>query len=137
MEPSNGNASQHNDGFKWEGQQQDQGTSASVVAPIHWQHRRYESYASVGHTRPTPISLEDNTEEPPGVKSPLWAKAVVIDDHTVVSGSLRGVGDYIIWNCKIHTLDVSFIFLLYVLPISSSFNDLAFGVLELVILTLL
>ena len=109
MEPRNGNASQQtaNDALKWEGQQQGQGTSASVVAPIHWQHRRYESYASVGHTGHTPISLEDNTEEPAGAKSPLWAKAVEIDDHTMVSGSLRGVGDYLIWNCKIHTLDVS------------------------------
>ena len=137
MEPSNGNASQHNGALKREGQQQDQDTSASVVAPIHWQHRRYESYASVGHTRPTPISLEDNTEEPPGVKSPLWAKAVEIDDHTVVSGSLRGVGDYVIWNCKINTLDVSFKLLLYVLPTTSSLNNLAFGVLKLVTSTLL
>ena len=75
--------------------------------PIYWQHRRYESYASIGNNRPAPITLEDNTEDTPDVKSPLWAKHVSIDSHTIVTGSVTGVGDYTVWNVKIDTLDVS------------------------------
>lgn len=89
------------------GQQQEQGQPLATIAPIHWQHRRYESYVSIGHSKPAPIALEDNTEGVPDVKSPLWAKAVAIDGFVLVSGSLRGVGDYTIWNCRIDTLDVS------------------------------
>lgn len=90
-----------------DGHREELSPSASSSIPIHWQHRRYESYASVGPTKPPPITLEDNTEDAPDIKSPLWAKAVEIDDHVVVSGSIKGVGDYTIWNCKIDTLNVS------------------------------
>ena len=107
MESSNDDASHYDDVPRADGQQQEQGKATSSVAPIHWQHRRYESYVSIGHTKPPPITLEDNTEEIPDIKSPLWAKAVTIDDHVVVSGSVRGVGEYTIWNCRIDTLDVS------------------------------
>lgn len=95
---------------KGEGKHQDNGPHGSCsksIAPIYWQHRRYESYASVGHTKPSPILLEDNAEAAPDIMSPLWAKAVVIDDFTIVSGSVPGVGDYTTWNCIIDTLDVS------------------------------
>jgi len=107
MESSKDGASNLHDPSKADGQQQELGQSFDTVAPIHWQHRRYESYVSIGHTKPPPIALEDNTEEVPDIRSPLWAKAVAIDDSIVVSGSVRGVGDYTIWNCKIDTLDVS------------------------------
>ena len=81
--------------------------SSKSYTPIYWQHRRYESYVSIGRTKSPPIVLEDNTLETPHVKSPLWAKAVTVDDYTIVSGSVPGVGDYITWTCKIDTLDVS------------------------------
>ena len=106
MESSKDGAATH-DPSDADGQKQQQGQSNGTTAPIHWQHRRYESYVSIGHGKPTPIALEDNTEEVPDVKSPLWAKAVAIDGFVLVSGGLRGVGDYTIWNCKIDTLDVS------------------------------
>lgn len=106
MESSNDGATDHNDPSNAE-QQHEQGQSIGTIAPIHWQHRRYESYVSIGHSKPAPIALEDNTEEVPDAKSPLWAKAVAIDGFVLISGGLRGVGDYTIWNCKIDTLDVS------------------------------
>lgn len=104
MESSKDGAAYHHDP---DGQQHGPGQSLGTITPIHWQHRRYESYVSIGHSKPAPIALEDNTDGVPDVKSPLWAKAVAIDGFVLVSGSLRGVGDYTIWNCKIDTLDVS------------------------------
>lgn len=84
------------------------GNSQAVVPPPpYWQHRRFESYSSVGHLRPAPICLEDNTDERPAETSPLWAKAVSINDHSLVSGNIPSVGDYIVWNCQIEMLDVS------------------------------
>lgn len=80
--------------------------SSPSPAPVYWQHRRYESYASIGSNKPPPITLEDNTEDVPDVKSPLWAKHVSIDDHIIVTGR-AGVGDYTVWNVQIDTLDVS------------------------------
>ena len=76
--------------------------------PIYWQHRRFESYASIGAYKPPPITLEDNTaEDADNIRSPLWARHVSIEGHVVITGSLPGVGDYTVWNCKIDTLDVS------------------------------
>lgn len=82
-------------------------TSLSTVPP-YWQHRRYESYASVDIIRPPPIVLEDHTENDNDAESssPLWAKAVSLEDYVVVSGNFASVGDYIVWSCKIDTLDV-------------------------------
>lgn len=81
--------------------------SENQVAPPYWQHRRFESYSSVGHLRPTPIRLEDNTEECLSESSPLWAKGVSIDDHIVVSGNIPSIGDYVVWSCYIEMIDVS------------------------------
>ena len=81
--------------------------SPQSPTPIYWQHRRYESYASIGTNKPAPIILEDNTEDTPDTKSPLWAKHVTIDGHVIVTGSMAGVGDYTVWNVRIDTLDVS------------------------------
>lgn len=81
--------------------------SPQSPTPIYWQHRRYESYASIGSNKPAPITLEDNTEDTPDIKSPLWAKHVSIDGHVTVTGAVAGVGDYTVWNVKIDTLDVS------------------------------
>lgn len=81
--------------------------SPQSPTPIYWQHRRYESYASIGNNKPPPITLEDNTEDASDIQSPLWAKHVSIDNHVIVTGSLAGVGDYTVWNINIDTLDVS------------------------------
>ena len=53
------------------------------------------------------ITLEDHTADPESETSRgLWAQSVSIEDHVVVQGK-TGVGAYVVWNCKIQTLDVS------------------------------
>lgn len=81
--------------------------TVQAVVPPYWQHRRYESYASVNVTRPPPITLEDHTQDLPECKSPLWAKGVLVNGYVMISGGIPSVGDYIVWNCTIDTLDVS------------------------------
>jgi hypothetical protein len=84
---------------------------ASIIPP-YWHHRRDASFVSIASTRPPPIRLEDHTQEDAAdLKSPLWAKAVRIQSHVVVTGGLKGigigVGDYVVWVCGVETLDVS------------------------------
>ena len=82
-----------------------------VIIPPFWQHQRGQSFASViSNGKPPPITLEDHTEESYEQTSPLWAKVVSIQNHVVVSGNVTGVGDYVVWICKVDTLDVSFHF---------------------------
>lgn len=53
--------------------------------------------------------MEDHTADPDSETSRgLWARSVAIDDHVVVHGK-SGVGSYVVWNCTIQTLDVSWI----------------------------
>ena len=75
--------------------------------PPYWQHRRHESNASVNTVPPFRIILEDRTEHSAEFAAPLWAKGVQVDSYVVVSGKLPSIGDYIVWNCKIATIDVS------------------------------
>ena len=75
--------------------------------PPYWQPCRHESYASANTVQPSRIILEDRTEQPTEFAAPLWAKGVLVDSYVVVSGKLPSLGDYIVWNCKIATIDVS------------------------------
>lgn len=81
--------------------------SVSGVIPPYWHHTRNSSRTSqISLDRPPPITLEDHTEDPNSETSRgLWAKSVTIDDHVVVQGK-TGVGAYVVWNCRIQTLDV-------------------------------
>ena len=75
--------------------------------PPYWQHQRAVSNASVisnGH--PPAITLEDHTAETADLQSPLWARTVVVKGYVIVSGSVKGIGDYVVWTCEIDTLDV-------------------------------
>lgn len=84
-------------------------TSQSLVPP-YWQRRRTTSALSVLSItgQSLPITLEDNTEYVEGdIQSPLWAKAVAIQSYTIVSGNVKGIGDYVVWICSVQTLDVS------------------------------
>ena len=81
--------------------------SSPSLVPPYWSHRRYESYSSVKNTRPPPITLEDHTEESCEQSGPVWATGVTIDDHVLVSGTVPTVGSFVVWNCKIETIDVS------------------------------
>jgi hypothetical protein len=81
------------------------------VVPPYWQHHdrhasRMSSY-STDNGRPTPISLEDHTDDGSEQCKALWAKGVTIDDYVVVSGTAPGLGAYVVWNCTVETLDVS------------------------------
>lgn len=88
------------------------GQSSNPLVPPYWSHRRYESYCSIGNTKPPPITLEDHTKEPSFVSNSAWAKGVTVDDYVLVSGSVPNVGNFVVWNCRIDTLDVSELFLL-------------------------
>lgn len=88
--------------------------SSPSLVPPYWSHRRYESYSSVKNTKPPPITLEDHTEEPSEQSGAVWAQGVTIDDYVLVSGTLPNVGNFVVWNCKIETLDVSSVALLLV-----------------------
>jgi len=85
------------------------GTLRNSVVPPYWRaHQRHASYMSAYSTEhPTPIVLEDHTDEASEQCRVLWAKGVTIDDHVVVSGTARGLGAYVVWNCTVETLDVS------------------------------
>lgn len=93
-----------------------QGSSVGKTGhtPPYWgRHMRSisnVSYTSVqGSSRPQPIILEDNTE-PEQQRSDagkgLWARGVSIHDHVVVAGSAIGTGAYVVWVCKVDTLEV-------------------------------
>ena len=81
-------------------------TARSLIPP-YWSHRRYESYASVENTKPPPITLEDHTEGPSEEGGSCWARGVTIDGYVVVTGTVPNVGNFVVWNCRIDTLDVS------------------------------
>lgn len=80
-------------------------SNSSATTPLYWQHQRAESYASVDNVKPPPIRLEDHTEEPSEHSGALWAKSVTVLNYVIVSGK-TGVGAYVVWNCKVETLDV-------------------------------
>ncbi|KAJ5864244.1 uncharacterized protein N7529_006160 [Penicillium soppii] len=76
----------------------------SGVVPPYWHcHDRNGSHASQSSLRG--ITLEDHTADPDSETSRgLWARSVSIDDYVVVRG-MTGVGSYVVWNCRIQTLD--------------------------------
>jgi len=80
------------------------------IVPPYWQrHLRSNStlsYASVDNPRPTAIRLEDHSEEHSEQSRVLWAKHISVDDCVVVTGTAPGIGDYVVWNCTVETLQV-------------------------------
>lgn len=83
----------------------------SGVIPPFWQrHERSVSRASLSSLAQSRIiRLEDHTADPDSETSRgLWASSVAIEDHVVVQGK-SGVGSYVVWNCRIQTLDVSLV----------------------------
>jgi hypothetical protein len=78
----------------------------SGVIPPYWSHHRNASRTSQVSLDQPAITLEDHTEDPNSETSRgLWAKSVTVDDYAVVQGK-TGVGAYVVWNCRIQTLDV-------------------------------
>ncbi|KAK7540792.1 uncharacterized protein J3D65DRAFT_691822 [Phyllosticta citribraziliensis] len=80
------------------------------VVPPYWHSRgrtaSVASHASSEHHRPDPIRLEDHTVENSDQSRALWARSVSIDDYVIVSGNVPGMGDYVVWNCTVQTLNV-------------------------------
>ena len=80
----------------------------SQTPPPYWQHQRSVSHASqISLDRPHPITLRDRTESLSSTNGAVWAKSISIEDYVVVSGNLTGIGAYVVWICKVQTLDVS------------------------------
>lgn len=79
---------------------------SATLSPPYWQHQRSLSSATQASLeRPSGITLEDNTQPDSPSQSTLWAKSIAIDDYVVVRGNITGLGDYVVWNCKVQTLD--------------------------------
>ncbi|KAL6248911.1 hypothetical protein RBB50_003974 [Rhinocladiella similis] len=72
--------------------------------PPYWHHNRNASYSSEFSDRPPPITLEDHTLSREASRAALWAKSITIDDYVIVQGT-TGIGSYVVWNCKVQTLD--------------------------------
>ena len=80
----------------------------SQTPPPYWQHQRSVSHLSqISVDRPRPITLRDRTESLSSTNGALWAKSISIEDYVIVSGNLTGIGAYVVWTCKVQTLDVS------------------------------
>jgi hypothetical protein len=86
------------------------GRAISVTdAPPFWSSNRHgrsistASYHSINLQRPSPILLEDRSEEAHEASQGCWARSVTVDDFVVVSGEL-GVGAYVVWHCTVKTL---------------------------------
>ena len=92
-----------------------------IISPVYWQHSHGGSeLSSQRHSlddeddlrllRGT-ISLEDHTESFSETSGSLWARAITIADYVIVKGSPTGVGAYVVWNCRVETLDGGPIFI--------------------------
>jgi len=85
-------------------------TDDGQTVPPYWQrHPLDDSLVGVSSNRLSNpfIKLVDNTEEGSEQSKALWAKSAEIHDYIVVRGTAPGIGDYVVWNCKVETLNVS------------------------------
>ncbi|EXJ88316.1 hypothetical protein A1O1_05246 [Capronia coronata CBS 617.96] len=72
----------------------------------YWQNSHDSGHSdNPSPDRPPPIILEDHTESRAASRAALWAKSITIDDYVIVHGSPPGIGAYVVWNCKVQTLD--------------------------------
>lgn len=79
----------------------------SHASPPYWQHHRTVSHASqTSLDRPPPITLRDRTGSISSSNGVLWAKSITIEDYVIVKGNRTGIGAYVVWKCKVQTLDV-------------------------------
>jgi len=80
----------------------------SQTPPPYWRHQRSVSHLSqTSLDRPRPITLRDRTGSLSSTNGALWAKNISIEDYVIVRGNLAGIGAYVVWTCKVQTLDVS------------------------------
>lgn len=78
------------------------------LSPPYWLRNRSTTHSTIGSIeRPLAITLKDNTEEATRAHNQLWARSITIDDYVVVQGSTGGIGAYVVWICRVETLDGS------------------------------
>lgn len=82
------------------------------TSPPYWlrSHSGTQS-TTLSIERPPPITLKDNTgtdnEDSAQAYRQLWARSITIDDYVVIRGNSAGIGAYVVWICKVETLDGS------------------------------
>jgi hypothetical protein len=76
----------------------------TALSPPYWKPSREPSLDEPSSNRPPPISLEDNTLSREPSLQP-WAKSININDYVIIRGTIGGVGDYVVFNCTVQTLD--------------------------------
>jgi hypothetical protein len=82
----------------------DQPRSAPLPPP-YWKPSREPSFDELSVTRPPPITLEDHTLSREASRAALWAKSITIDEYVIVRGNPLGAGAYVVYNCRVQTLD--------------------------------
>ena len=81
---------------------------SAQLSPPYWQYQRSVSAAThVSLDGGPAITLEDHEITSPlsPTQSALWAKSISIDDYVIIRGNPTGLGDYVVWNCQVETLD--------------------------------
>lgn len=86
---------------------------AYLASPPYWVRERSATQSTtLSLERPPPITLKDNTDDgytsdPARAHQQLWAKSIAIDDYVIVRGQNVAIGAYVVWICKVETLDGS------------------------------
>lgn len=79
-----------------------------LAAPPYWLRKRSTTHSTIGSLEGSPpITLKDNTEEIPKAHNQLWARSITIDDYVIIQGNSVGIGAYVVWICRVETLDGS------------------------------
>ena len=74
----------------------------------YWTRARSTTYSTIASSEggeAAAITLKDNTEQDQSSHNQLWARAITIDDYVVIQGNNVGIGAYVVWICKVETLD--------------------------------
>lgn len=81
---------------------------SSQNSPPYWMRHRSRTHSTIASIEPLPaITLKDNTEADTQAHSQLWARSITIDDYVIIQANSVGIGAYVVWICKVETLDGS------------------------------
>ena len=76
-------------------------------SPPYWARKRSGTYSTIASDGSPAITLKDNTDESESRHNQLWAKSITVTDYVVVQGNSLGIGAYVVWTCRVDTLDGS------------------------------
>lgn len=87
-------------------------TPSYLTSPPYWLRNRSATQSTtLSLERPPAITLKDNTDEddndPAHAHQQLWARSITIDDYVIIKGNNAAIGAYVVWICKVETLDGS------------------------------